>query len=126
MIPDDQTHISSFTTIDKELQIQLKTIISEPIKDDEIEPFKNVKRLYRACMNTELIDSQGADPLKKVLRSIGGWPLVDGYAWNVDKRFTWQEGTKKVAANGYPVTYLFAFGVAFNDKNTSQRVLAVS
>jgi neprilysin len=106
--------------------MQLKIIISEPIKDDEIEPFKNVKRLYRACMDTEMIETRGTYPLKKVLNSIGGWPMVDEQSWNSNKSWTWQHAMKKVAENGHSVHYMFLFGVSFDDKNTSKRVLVVS
>jgi len=51
MIPDDKVSVNAFSVISDKLQEQLKTIITSPIEDDEIEPFKMVKKLYLACMN---------------------------------------------------------------------------
>lgn len=51
MIPDDKVSVNAFSVISDKLQEQLKTIITAPIEDDEIEPFKMVKKLYLACMN---------------------------------------------------------------------------
>lgn len=54
MIPDDKVSVNAFSVISDKLQEQLKTIITSPIEDDEIEPFKMVKKLYLACMNKSL------------------------------------------------------------------------
>lgn len=51
MIPDDKVSVNAFSVISDKLQEQLKTIITAPIDDEEIEPFKMVKKLYLACMN---------------------------------------------------------------------------
>jgi hypothetical protein len=51
MIPDDKVSVNAFSVIGDKLQEQLKTIITAPIDDEEIEPFKMVKKLYVACMN---------------------------------------------------------------------------
>lgn len=51
MIPDDKVSVNAFSVISDKLQEQLKTIITAPIEDEEIEPFKMVKKLYLACMN---------------------------------------------------------------------------
>lgn len=51
VIPDDKVSVNAFSVISDKLQEQLRTIITSPIEDDEIEPFKMVKKLYLACMN---------------------------------------------------------------------------
>lgn len=126
MIPDDQTHVNSFSVINSKLQLQLKSIISDRIRDDEIEPFKNVKRLYHACMDTETIDSRGDEPFKKVIKSIGGWPMVDGFSWKSNGNWTWQNAMKQVATNGYAFQNIFVVGVSIDYKNNSKRILVVS
>lgn len=50
-IPDDKASVDSFTIIEDVLQDQLKTIVTSPIENSDIEPFKMVKKLYSACMN---------------------------------------------------------------------------
>lgn len=51
IIPDDKVSVNAFSVISDKLQEQLRTIITAPIEESEIEPFKMVKRLYLACMN---------------------------------------------------------------------------
>jgi len=51
IIPDDKVSVNAFSVISDKLQEQLRTIITAPIEDSEIEPFKMVKKLYVACMN---------------------------------------------------------------------------
>lgn len=51
IIPDDKVSVNAFSVISDKLQEQLRTIITAPIDDAEIEPFKMVKKLYVACMN---------------------------------------------------------------------------
>lgn len=55
IIPDDKVSVNAFSVISDKLQEQLRTIITAPIEEEELEPFKNVKRLYLACMNKSKI-----------------------------------------------------------------------
>lgn len=55
IIPDDKVSVNAFSVISDKLQEQLRTIITAPIEDDDIEPFKMVKKLYLACMNKSKI-----------------------------------------------------------------------
>lgn len=50
-IPDDKVTVDTFSIVRDILQEQLKTIITSPVEENEIEPFKMVKRLYSACMD---------------------------------------------------------------------------
>lgn len=51
IIPDDKVSVNAFSVISDKLQEQLRTIITAPVEESEIEPFKMVKKLYQACMN---------------------------------------------------------------------------
>jgi neprilysin len=101
----------------------LRTIVNEPIRDDEIEPFKNVKRLYRACTNTDLIEAQGLAAVKKVIDLIGGWPVVDGDSWDKGNNWSWQQNMKDSVAHGFQADYLFTITVAADFKNTTKRAV---
>lgn len=50
-IPEDKVIVDSFSIVGDALKEQLKTVITSPIEENDIEPFKIVKRLYSACMN---------------------------------------------------------------------------
>jgi len=51
IIPDDKVFVNTFNIVGDKLQEQLRIIISSPIEENEIEPFKMVKKLYLACMD---------------------------------------------------------------------------
>lgn len=125
MIPDDEEFVMTYTLIENKLYNQLRTIVNEPIKDDEIAPFKNVKRLFRACTNTALIESRGLTPVKTVIDSLGGWPVVDGDSWDEHNNWTWQKSMIDSVAAGYPASYLFTFKVEPDSTNTTKRAVTV-
>lgn len=47
------------------------------------------KNLFRSCMNYNLIEKRGIEPLLELLKSLGGWPLLDRN-WD-EKNFDWLE-----------------------------------
>lgn len=50
-IPDDKTSVDVSTALDDKVKEQLNEILNQSIADSDIEPYKNSKKLYRACMN---------------------------------------------------------------------------
>ena len=51
IIPDDQSSVSTFSLISDKVTEQLRTLVEKPVRDDEAEPFKLVKKLYASCLN---------------------------------------------------------------------------
>ncbi|KAF5284505.1 hypothetical protein FQR65_LT13521 [Abscondita terminalis] len=45
------------------------------------------KNLYKSCINDELINRRGGKPLLKLLKQLGGWPIVDT-EWD-ETHFDW-------------------------------------
>jgi Peptidase family M13 len=54
-IPKEKTSINQFTLLQDELLIKLNMSMSEKPKESDIEPVKNVKKFYRACMNKGML-----------------------------------------------------------------------
>lgn len=50
-IPDDKSFLNMLTITSDNLKGQLKSIVTAPIDENDIEPFKNTKKLFQACMN---------------------------------------------------------------------------
>lgn len=123
MIPDDKTQVTAFSVIDNQLNEQLRVIINEPIKSDEIAPFQNAKKLYKACFNTDLVEQRGTTPVMNVLNAMGGWPVVMS-TWNSDT-WTWQQSVQKSRENGYSVSYFLSFSVSTDNKDTTKRIIRV-
>jgi membrane metallo-endopeptidase-like protein 1 len=50
-IPDEKVSVNTFSIIGDKLQEQLRNLVSDPINDEEAEPFKLAKKVFKACMN---------------------------------------------------------------------------
>ena len=42
------------------------------------------RNVYKACMDLDKIEEVGLDPLKTMLKQMGGWPVLEGQTWNED------------------------------------------
>ncbi|KZC07350.1 Membrane metallo-endopeptidase-like 1 [Dufourea novaeangliae] len=121
-IPDDKTSVNTFTEISDKLQNQLRTSIEEKSALDEPKPFLLAKNLYKACMNKTDIEKQGLEPLMKILRKLGGWPILEGENWN-ESDFNWKESVYKFRKMGYSVDYFIDFSVGVDLKNSTKRII---
>lgn len=99
-------------------------IVTEPIQENEIEPFQNVKKLYQACFNTQVIENRGVTPVLTVLNSMGGWPVVDGDNWDGNS-WTWQQSAINSLIYGYSVSSFISFSVSSDNKDSTKRIIRV-
>ena len=82
-------------------------MFEEKISGVEPRPFRLVKSLYQSCMDTDTIEARGVQPLLNVLKAMGGWPLLEGPAWNEKAgEFKWYEVVWRFRELGYSVDYL--------------------
>lgn len=51
IIPDEKVSVNTFSIIGDKLQEQLRTLVTDPILENDPEPFKLAKNLYKACIN---------------------------------------------------------------------------
>ena len=80
------------------------------------------KSVYQSCMNKEKIEARGFDPLRSVLKKLGGWPLLEGRSWH-EVDFKWYEVIYKLRELGFSTDYLINFSVTTDLKNSSRRIL---
>lgn len=57
--------------------------------NNNVDAITKAKYLYESCMNYEIIENKGHQPLEKLLDELGGWPIITP-GWN-DSRFDWVE-----------------------------------
>ncbi|XP_020813040.1 endothelin-converting enzyme homolog isoform X2 [Drosophila serrata] len=122
-IPDDKVSISTFSVISDKLQEQLKDIITAERPETEPKHFRLPNLLYKACMNKTLIETLGAEPIKRVAEKLGGWPLIKGESWNADDSWTWQEQVKKFRAAGFSMDYIIDFSIGVDLQNSTKRLI---
>nr|CAD7261573.1 unnamed protein product [Timema shepardi] len=109
-IPDEKSSVNRFTLISDELQMQLRQIVDEPVKDDDLQPFRLAKDLFRSCINKSRIEDRGLGPFRELLKELGGWPVLEGDAWN-EADFTWLNAVYKFRKAGYSVDYFMDFSL---------------
>lgn len=76
-------------------------------------------------MSTEKIEKEGLGPIKEMLKSLGGWPVLEAEKWN-DAEFTWKDSVYKFRVAGYSVDYFIDFSISTDLKNTTTRAIDVS
>ena len=102
--------------------LQVRALLEGDIKATDPKPFQMVKSVYQSCMNREAIEQRGHDPVKSILKKLGGWPLLEGAAWN-SSEFQWFELIYKFREQGFSVDYFFDFSVVSDLKNSTWRTL---
>lgn len=63
-------------------------------------------------------------PVRDIVKKLGGWPVLDGEAWQ-DGDFEWKQSVKKFRKQGFSVDYFFDFSINIDFKNSTKRVLEV-
>ena len=58
--------------------MQLRHILEEDAMPGESRVFTMARNVYKACMDLDQIEEVGLDPLKTMLREMGGWPVLEG------------------------------------------------
>ena len=59
-------------------------LLEEESYYNEPKPFRMAKDVYKSCMNKDRIEELGVEPLKGILRELGGWPVLEGVNWMED------------------------------------------
>lgn len=96
-------------------------------EEGEPKTFHLAKNLYKSCMEKEAIENIGLDPIKQILKKLGGWPVLEGDSWKNfsanGQPYIWYEQVYKLRTMGYSNDFLVDFSVTTDLKNSSWRVL---
>ncbi|KAM7310753.1 neprilysin-2-like [Ixodes scapularis] len=121
-IPEDRPLVSQFSLIWDQLKAQLRSLVEKPPQDWEPGFIHKMKHMYRSCLNTNLIDSYAEEPLQRVLRSLGGWPVVEGPGWNASK-FHWLDALIQFRHFGYSHDILLDLFVIPDFRNNTRYII---
>jgi len=124
VIPDDKSKYSAFTELSDKLNEQVRGLLGGDIVATEPKPFQMAKSVYQSCMNKELIEKKGLEPVKSILKKLGGWPLLEGIEWK-DEGFKWYEQMYNHREHGFSVDYIIDFSVSTDLKNSSWRAMSL-
>ncbi|XP_059158497.1 neprilysin-1-like [Physella acuta] len=81
-IPNDRAIYNTFTKLGDDIQTILKSLLEQEIQPElDSEATKKVKIVYNSCLNETLIDKEGLRPINQLFEEFGGWPILEGDAW---------------------------------------------
>ncbi|XP_064459407.1 neprilysin-2-like isoform X2 [Ornithodoros turicata] len=121
-IPDDKSSMSQFSLLQDELDAKLRILVEEPTKDTEPPFIQKMKHMYNSCINTSVIDNMGEEPLKQVLKEIGGWPVVEGDSWDATS-FNWLDALSRYRKFGYSHDILLDLSVIPDFRNNTRYII---
>ena len=119
-IPEDKSSYTSFTPIGETIYERGKALMEDD-EDEEWEIFKDVKKMYKSCLNEEKLEEVGLEPLKEKLKLIGGWPVLQGSSWSED--FKWYEAQANTGKAGLGKDYIVSVYISSDSKNSSYRAI---
>jgi len=124
IIPDDRSSWSQFSEIDKTLQGQLRMILEAGPQPGEATVFGKARAVFHACMDQGRIEQIGLGPLLDNLKSMGGWPVLEGTSWD-EKSFDWIDTTYKFRANSHSTDLLIDFSIVQDSRNSDWQVIDI-
>lgn len=120
-IPDDRSSRSQFAIIDDDLEEQLRDILETNTTEEDSIVFRQARDQYLACMDLDRLEDIGLGPLKEMLKTFGGWPVLEDN-WN-EAEFNWDQLIYQFRKHGYSTDYLFDFSIATDIKNSTFRTI---
>jgi len=123
-VPRDKAIVMPLDVLGDHLREQLHDVMNKSVVESDIVPYKMVKYLYRACMDTELIEKLGLEPMRELHKAFGGWPILDDGIFD-EKRWSWQKTVKEYTKYGFQLRTLIETYVQVDRKNTSRSIIYV-
>ncbi|KAB0797732.1 hypothetical protein PPYR_08725 [Photinus pyralis] len=124
IIPADKFSVSTFSQLSEVVRSQLQLIITSEVEANASRPFKLLKKFYDICMNTTAIEQDGLKTIKRALKDLGGWPVLEGPLWN-EGAFDWKLSTYKFRKFGFSTSAFLSFYVTSDDKNSSKNAITI-
>ncbi|KAJ8668515.1 hypothetical protein QAD02_010178 [Eretmocerus hayati] len=103
VIPSSKSSISTISFAQDDILLKLKKIMDSDADADEDVFLRMLKIFYRSCMDKVSIEKQGIQPLRRLLETLGGWPVIEDN-WD-ESNFSWIDFTWKNKKVGLPIDY---------------------
>ncbi|XP_030381091.1 neprilysin-1 [Scaptodrosophila lebanonensis] len=120
-IPEDRSSISTFEVLSDQQQVILRGVLEEPIDGRDNKATIKAKTFFKSCMDIPQIRKIGDGRLKEVLKSLGGWPVIERN-WQAPSQMSIEQLMGYLRAN-YSESVLVELYVGADDKNSSVNIL---
>ncbi|XP_037076206.1 neprilysin-2-like [Pollicipes pollicipes] len=124
VIPDERSSVTSFYLLGNEIEIKMRKLIDTPVSTDDTSATVLLKKYFNSCMNKETIEKRGLQPLHDILAKMGGWPVLNGSAWD-DAAFHWTEAVYRNRKLGYSQNDIFWFGILHDLKDPTRNIISL-
>lgn len=122
---DNRTTRSVQDVMAEEVNAQIRSILEEPIRQQDPAVPNLAKKFYRACMNESAIEAEGLKRAKQIFKQIGGWPTLEGNNWS-ENQFDWKKVQHKLRKIGVDVPVFITVAVREDDNYPGEHILEVS
>lgn len=125
IIPDDKKTIGISDLINDRIQEQLQMTLNKTSDSSSNDPryAKLAKKLYKACMDQDVVEDQSNASLINYLEQIGGWPVLKRQQWN-ETLFDWKRNIIKINENSsFWLMSYFKLDLIVDPMNNSQHVI---
>lgn len=75
-IPKDKAKFDTFEVLRESLDSVLKDLLEAEITEDDCESYVKAKHLYASCIDHDILQRRGKQPLMDLLDQFGGWPIL--------------------------------------------------
>uniref|UniRef100_A0A3B4CLH0 Membrane metallo-endopeptidase-like 1 n=1 Tax=Pygocentrus nattereri TaxID=42514 RepID=A0A3B4CLH0_PYGNA len=121
VVPETSSRYSVFDILRDELETILKGVLEAESELDR-EAVRKAKVLYTSCMNENLIEKRGAQPLLDLIDDVGGWPVASD-DWNTTADYEWSlEDTLALFISRFHKRVLFDLFVWTDDRDSNQHI----
>jgi len=76
IISETQSSVSVFNDVRDLVSKSLKTVLEKESSIDENDSIKKARNYYASCMDTKKIDELGLEPIRQLIKQMGGWPIL--------------------------------------------------
>jgi len=122
VLPDHKTRLGSYDLLRDELNRKLKALFEAESDDSEPRIYKDVRNLYKSCMDTERIELRSVTELRDLLARLGGWPVVEGEDWRHED-FTWHDLSIRASREGMDTGRIMNIGIGTNPADSERRMI---
>ncbi|XP_043277627.1 neprilysin-2-like [Venturia canescens] len=131
-IPVNQNSLTYGHTLMNDVREKLTLTLATEVASDEPTFYKLATKLYKSCMNPVSSGPRGLQAFKLFLNEFGGWPVLEGRAWNASN-FDWRKPFHKFHRNSKYDEWIIEDGIGHLigcnvtiDQSTGQRIIQLT
>ncbi|CAL1279878.1 unnamed protein product [Larinioides sclopetarius] len=121
-ISEDRSDVSVFSELNDDVYLKLRVLMEKKVTESEPDFVRMLKQMYTSCMDLKKIEAIGSKPLLRDLKTLGGWPVVEGKKWDASK-FDWLDTLINFRKLGYNHNILLHLSVTVDYRNNTVHII---